>query len=404
MNFPSKQSVETQLEVYKKRLITFLQEIVRIKSLDNYEGEVVARVKQEMEALAYDEITIDPMGNIIGRMGNGSTVIAMDGHLDVVDVGDISQWSFPPFSGDYKDGKIWGRGSTDQKGGVSAMVYAARIMKDLDLLNDLTILVTGTVNEEDCDGLCWQYLINEDKIRPEFAVITEPTDGKVCRGQKGRMALKITTKGVSAHGSVPEQGENAIYKMAPIIRDIQVLNESLPSHPELGKGTITISQIFFSSASSCAVADGCTIILDRRLTYGETREQVIDQLKSLEGVIEMGAQVEIIMYDIPTYTGLQYPSESYFPSWITPEDHGCVQAAVKAHSFLFDTEPVVDKWIFSTNGVAISGLNSIPCVGYGPGITAAAHKVDEVLDVDELMKAALMYVMIPQFYLAEKQK
>jgi len=402
MKFPSKQNIEGQLEVYKPHLLEFLQELVQIRSLDNHEGDAVQRVKREMEKLEYDQVMIDPMGNIIGRMGSGETVIAFDGHLDVVDVGDESQWSFEPFSGEYKDGKIWGRGSTDQKGGVAAMIYAARIMKDLDLLDDLMIIVTGTVNEEDCDGLCWQYIINEDKIRPEFAVLTEPTDGRVCRGQKGRMALKITTRGVSSHGSVPEQGENAIYKMAPVIQDIEALNETLPVHPELGKGTITISQIFFSSVSSCAVADGCTIILDRRLTYGETRDKVMAELENLESVKAAEAEVEVIMYDVPTYTGLQYPSESYFPSWITPEDDGSVQAAVKAHTYLFGEEPVVDKWIFSTNGVSISGLHGIPCVGYGPGKTAAAHKADEILEVDELYRAAMMYAMIPQFYMAGK--
>jgi len=402
MNIPPKELVESQLDIYKQRMLTFLQELVQIKSLDNHEGDAVQRVKREMEMLEYDQIMIDPMGNIIGRMGNGETLIAFDGHLDVVDVGDESQWDFEPFSGKYEKGKIHGRGSTDQKGGVAAMVYAARIMKDLDLLDDLMIIVTGTVNEEDCDGLCWQYIIGEDKIRPEFAVLTEPTDGKVCRGQKGRMALQIRTRGVSAHGSVPEQGENAIYKMAPIIREIEELNNNLPAHPELGRGTVTISQIFFSSVSSCAVADGCTVILDRRLTYGETRDMVINELESLESVRKSGAKVEIILYEVPTYTGLKYPSESYFPSWITPEKDESVQSAVKAHRHLFGDAPVVDKWIFSTNGVAISGLHGIPCVGYGPGKTAAAHKANETLEVEELYKAAMMYVLIPQFYLAEK--
>jgi putative selenium metabolism hydrolase len=213
------------------------------------------------------------------------------------------------------------------------------------------------------------------------------------------MAIKITTKGISAHGSVPEQGENAIYKMAPIIQEIEALNGKLPTHPELGKGTITISQVFFSSASSCAVADGCSIILDRRLTFGETREKVLTELQELESVRKAKARVEIIMYDIPAYTGLVYPSESYFPAWITPEEHPCVQAAVTSFTDLFRQDPIVDKWVFSTNGVAVSGLHGIPCVGYGPGDAGEAHKANESMKIEDLTRSAMMYVMIPQSYL-----
>ncbi len=396
--------VKQQVELYRDEIVSFLCDLVKIQSLDGHEGEAAQRLKLEMEKVGFDEVKIDPMGNVIGRVGSGDTVIAMDGHIDVVDIGDESQWNVPPFSALIKDERIWGRGTADQKGGVAAMVYAVKAMKELDLLEDLTIYITGSINEEDCDGLCWQYIIKEDGIRPEFVVLTEPSDGNIYRGQKGRMALKITTKGISAHGSVPEQGVNAIYKMAPIIQEIEALNEKLPTHPELGKGTVTISQVFFSSASSCAVADGCSIILDRRLTFGETREKVLAELQEMESVGRAEAEVEIIMYNVPTYTGLVYPSESYFPSWITPEEHQCVKAAVSAFKALFQKDPLVDKWVFSTNGVAVSGLNGIPCVGYGPGDAREAHKANESVKIEDLVLSAMMYVMIPQTYLTEKNK
>lgn len=396
--------VKQQVELYRNDIVSFLCDLVKIQSLDGHEGEAAQRLKLEMEKVGFDEVKIDPMGNVIGRVGSGDTVIAMDGHIDVVDIGDESQWNVPPFSALIKDERIRGRGTADQKGGVAAMVYAAKAMKELDLLEDLTIYITGSINEEDCDGLCWQYIIKEDGIRPEFVVLTEPSDGNIYRGQKGRMALKITTKGISAHGSVPEQGVNAIYKMAPIIQEIEALNEKLPIHPELGKGTVTISQVFFSSASSCAVADGCSIILDRRLTFGETREKVLAELQEMKSVHRAEAEVEIIVYNVPTYTGLVYPSESYFPSWITPEEHQCVKAAVSAFKALFQKDPLVDKWVFSTNGVAVSGLKGIPCVGYGPGDAKEAHKANESVRIEDLIRSTMMYVMIPQTYLKEKKK
>ena len=158
-------------------------------------------------------------------------------------------------------------------GGIVSATYGAKIMKDLGLLSDkYTVLVTGTVQEEDCDGLCWQYIYNEDKVKPEFVVITEPTNGNIYRGQRGRMEIRVEVKGVSCHGSAPERGDNAIYKMADILQEVRVLNDNLHYDEFLGKGTITVSEIFFNSPSRCAVADMCAISLDRRLTDGETYE------------------------------------------------------------------------------------------------------------------------------------
>ena len=398
------QLITRKAETDTKNAVRFLSEMVQIQSFDNQEGEAAQRVAQEMKACGFDSVSFDPMGNVVGVMGKGETVIAFDGHIDVVGVGDLSQWDSPPFSGDVHDGRLWGRGSTDQKSGVAAMIYATKNLKELNLLDGLTLLVVASVNEEDCDGMCWQYLYKEQNLRPEFVVLTEPSDKNIYRGQKGRMALKITTKGISAHGSVPEQGDNAIYKMAPIISDIEKLNTRLPYHAELGWGTITISQIFFSNASSCAVADGCSIVLDRRLTYGETKEQVLDQLQGLESVQKSKASVEVILYDVPTYTGLKYPTECYFPSWITPEDSPCVDSAVQAYRSLFAKEPKVDKWVFSTNGVAISGLFGIPCIGYGPGDASEAHKANESVRIADITDAMAMYMMIPQLYLTSKRK
>lgn len=394
------ESVDEAVRGHEDQIRKLLVDLIECRSLDCQEESAVLRVKEEMERLQYDEVTIDPMGNIIGRMGNGPHVIAFDGHLDVVDVGDASQWTVPAFVATEKEGRIYGRGSADQKAGVAAMVHAAAVMKELELLEDVTILVTGSVNEEDCDGMCWQYLIDEVGLRPEFAVLTEPSDGNIYRGQKGRMCIEIRTRGISAHGSVPERGENAIYKMAPIISEIEELNDRLAYHKELGSGTITISQIFFSSASSCAVADGCRIVIDRRLTLGESKESVLGELDSLKSVRDAEAEVTLVTYEVPTYTGLVYPTESYFLSWITPEDSPVITSVASAFRDLFGKEPVIDKWVFSTNGVAISGLHGIPCVGFGPGEATQAHKADESVLLQEVYEASRLYSLIPVYYRA----
>lgn len=385
-------------------MVKFASDMVKIKSLDSHEEEVILRIKDEMKKVGFDEIKIDPMGNIIGKVGSGPRIIAFDAHIDTVDVGDISAWDLDPFSGLVKDGKIHGRGSSDQKGALASAVYAAAAMKELDLLNDLTIYVTGTVNEEECDGLCWQYIAREDNIKPELAIITEATNGRITRGQRGRMNIKITTKGLSAHGSAPENGINAVYKMSPIILDIERLNENLEPAECLGKGSITVSQIFCSSVSSCAVPDECVITIDRRLTLGENEETALNQLRSLESVKRAEAVVEMFVYNEPCYTGLVYPTNCYFPTWLIEENHPAIIAAKEAYLNLFSKDIPVGTWSFSTNGVSIMGMFNIPCIGYGPGREEYAHAPNEFVTISDLQNAAMMYAAIPTLYLSEANK
>ena len=391
--------IRRMAEHYRSDMSAFLRDLIALPSESCQEEKVILRIKDEMEKVGFDRIRIDPMGNIIGYLGTGSHLIAMDAHIDTVGVGNRDLWTFDPFQGMEDDQVIGGRGASDQTGGMASMVYAAKIIKDLDLFDDFTLLITGTVQEEDCDGLCWQYLIEEQKIRPEFVVITEPTACNIYRGHRGRMEIKITTTGLSAHGSAPERGDNAIYKMAEIINELSELNHRLTQHDFLGKGSLTVSQIYFSSPSRCAVADGCYISVDRRLTMGETAELAINEILALPSVMATKAKVEMYDYKRPSFTGLTYPGKAYFPTWLIEIDHPATRTLIKAYRGLFNCEPLVDKWTFSTNGVSIMGRYGIPCIGFGPGHEEQAHAPDEITWKDELVKCAAMYAAIPKTYL-----
>ncbi|HOO43755.1 MAG TPA: YgeY family selenium metabolism-linked hydrolase, partial [Bacillota bacterium] len=240
---------------YKKDMSRFLRDMIAIPSESADEKKVIERIKQEMEHVGFDEITIDPMGNIIGRIGHGKHLIAMDAHIDTVGIGEIKNWKYDPYLGYEDENIIVGRGASDQEGGMASMVYAAKIIKDLGLEDDYTLLITGTVQEEDCDGLCWQYIIEEDKIRPEFVVITEPTSCRIYRGHRGRMEIKVSTSGVSCHGSAPERGDNAIYKMAPILLELQELHKRLLDNDFLGKGSLTAHMDGKENKNSMTVRD-----------------------------------------------------------------------------------------------------------------------------------------------------
>lgn len=390
--------VMEKAESYRSEISAFLRDMIRIPSESCEEKEVVLRIKEEMEKVGFDKIEIDEMGNILGYIGNGSHVIAMDAHIDTVGVGDESLWDYDPFEGYEDDEIIVGRGASDQEGGMASMVYAGKIIKDLGLEDDYTLIITGTVQEEDCDGLCWHYIIEEDDIKPEFVVITEPSSCNIYRGHRGRMEMKVSTHGVSCHGSAPERGDNAIYKMAPIINELKALHPNLTPHDFLGKGSLTVSEIFYSSPSRCAVADGCSISIDRRLTAGESWQFAVQQVKNLPAVNDAEAEVEMYKYERPSYTGLKYPIDAYFPTWLIEEEHPVCQTTVEAYKELFKEEPLVDKWTFSTNGVSIMGRHGIPCIGFGPGHEDQAHAPNEKTWKSELVKAAAIYAVIPKLF------
>jgi putative selenium metabolism hydrolase len=397
-------SVLGRAAFYKPAISRFLRDMIAIPSESCQEKEVIQRIQKEMLSVGFDKVDIDPMGNIIGTIGSGKHLIAFDAHIDTVGVGNIENWEHDPYQGFEDDEIIIGRGASDQEGGMASMVYAGKIIKDLGLEEDYTLLMTGTVQEEDCDGLCWQYLIEERHIRPEFVVSTEPTSCRIHRGQRGRMEIKVAVAGLSAHGSAPERGDNAIFKMAPILAELQELHGKLKHDPFLGKGSLTVSEIFFTSPSRCAVADSCTISIDRRLTVGETWESALEEIRALPSVKRYAAEVSMYDYNRPAYTGLVYPIQCYFPAWTLAEEHAACQALVKAYTALFAEKPVIDKWTFSTNGVSIMGRYGIPCIGFGPGHEDQAHAPNERTWKSELVKAAAMYAVIPSVYVEDVTK
>ena len=388
---------------YEKDMTAFLRAIVKNPGESCDEKAHVETIAAEMKKVGFDEVVIDPQGNVMGFMGTGDKIIAFDAHIDTVGIGNIDNWKFDPYDGYETETEIGGRGVSDQCGGIVSGVYGAKIMKDLGLIPEgYKVMVVGTVQEEDCDGLCWQYIINEDGLKPEFVVSTEPTDGGIYRGQRGRMEIRVDVSGVSCHGSAPERGDNAIYRMAHIMTELEQLNARLADDPFLGKGTLTVSQIFYTSPSRCAVADSCAISVDRRLTFGEDKDLAISQIENLPSVKAAGdkAKVSMYTYEVPSWTGLVYPTDCYFPTWVLPEDHVVTKSTEETYRSLFGREPRTDKWTFSTNGVSIMGRYGIPVVGFGPGKEKEAHAPDEKTWKQDLIECAALYAALPATYVA----
>jgi len=387
-----------QARTHERAVAGFLRDLIAIKSLSSQEEQVIRRIEREMRDSGYDEVRIDGMGNILGRIGSGPRVIALDAHIDTVDVGNPANWTVDPFKGDERDGIIYGRGACDMKGAAASIVYGGRIVKELGLARDVTLWVVGSVQEEDCDGLCWQYIINENKLRPEAVVIAEPTNLAIYRGHRGRMEIEVRTSGISCHGSAPERGDNAVYKMAPIIKDIEALNGRLGGEPFLGKGTVTIAEIRSTSPSLCAVADSATIHLDRRLAATDTLESAVAEIEALPSVKAAQAKVVVLDYAVPSWRGLTYPTKKYYPTWLLPEQHPVLKTGIGAYESLFGEAPTVGRWVFSTNGVAVMGMHGIPCIGFGPGNEVFAHMATEHIPVEHLVKASAWYAAFADAY------
>ena len=378
-----------------------LSELVRIKSYSGQEEAVIKAIEKMCNEYGFDEVKIDDLGSLIVRIGNGKRILAIDAHIDTVETGDLSQWTRDPFSGDIDGPHVYGRGTSDQKGGAASMIAAGRILKQIAYDGDFSVYLTFTVLEEDCDGMCWKYLIEEEGLKPDFVVSTEPTSVQLYRGHRGRMEMQITLRGVSSHGSAPERGDSAAYKAARAALALERLNERLQPDKSgfLGKGTVVVSRIDVKGPSQCAVPDFATLYVDRRLTEGETADMAVAQVKKAVGDA-IGVDPETVDVIIPHFAkrgwrDTDYGQELYFPTWTLPEDAELVQGGKEAYRALYGKDPVVDKWTFSTNLVAVSGRHGIPAIGFGPGDEREAHAPNEKTRIDDLTVSAAFYALLP---------
>lgn len=376
----------------RDNVVTFLRDIIRIPSTSTKEKEVVLRIKEEMEKVGFDEVIIDKIGSVAGRIGHGPVKILYDSHIDTVGVGDRASWDYDPFEGKFEKGIVYGRGASDNKAAIATMVYAGKLIKEKGLEDKITLWVLGSVQEEDCDGLSIKYFV-ENVFKPDFVVLGECTNLDIYRGHRGRMELSISTSGKSCHASAPDRGENAIYKMANFIKGIEELNERLKHDDFLGKGTIAVTMVECKTGSLNTVPDSCTIYLDRRLTVGETKETTVSELKEIVGD---NATIDVLQYNTPSHTGLVIDIEKYYPTWVLEENHVLVQAGAEAARQIRGSEPLIDKWVFSTNGITTMGRMGIPTIGFGPSEERFAHSTDDQVTVEHLVKAMEFYTLFPE--------
>lgn len=388
-------AVHAEVEKHREEIITFLREICAIPSMDSQIRAVGERIEQEMKKLGFSKTWFDSMGNIVGEIGDGPRTIVMDSHIDTVGVGDPAEWEWDPFQGKIEDGVLYARGACDEKGSTPGMVYGLAIAKRMGLLDGWKAYYFGNM-EEWCDGIAPHAFVEHEGIKPDFVVIGEPTKMMVYRGHKGRVEIEVISKGKSAHAASNHLGDNAIYKVLPLIQGVADLEPELGDHPFLGHGKITVSDMKIQTPSINAVPNEARVYIDRRVTFGETAEGAVEQVRKL--VPEQHKKditVEMMRYEDPSYTGFVFPVDKYFPAWALEADHPYVQAGQEARTLIGLPEAESSKWSFSTNGIYWMGKANIPSIGFGPGDEVTAHTVRDSVSLDEVVKATEFYAILP---------
>lgn len=375
----------------EKEIIEFAQSLVQIKSYSGQEESAIKLVEQKMKTLGYEEVIIDAMGNVIGRIGNGEKILLFDSHVDTVAVNDEQDWAIPPFSGRIENGRLHGRGSVDMKSSVAASIYAGILAKKLGFTKGKTVYVSCTVFEEDCDGENLKHLFKELDLRPDYVVICEPSNNNITLGHKGKAQIAIKTQGISAHGAAPEKGLNAIYEMAEIIQRVEAVNKQLSSKKGK-KGTLVLSKITSVSASLNAVPSECEIYLDRRTIPGETEAAIKEEMNQL--IANKNATWEIGTLYRKSWTGLEIKYDPFHPAWKIDLNHELTNACIKAYEENFGKEPIeFDFWDFSTNAVTPVSMG-IPTIGFGPGDYLLAHMRNESCPIHQILDACSFYARL----------
>jgi putative selenium metabolism hydrolase len=379
----------------REAMIAFLQDLVRIPSYSTQEGEVAARLIAEMKAVGFRDVRGDRIGNVVGRIGAGSgPILLYNGHMDVVGPGDLSTWQQDPFGARIENGVLYGRGTADMKGALAAMVYGAKMLLDQGIPLRGELCVAGVVQEEPCEGLSMRVLIEEEGLIPDYVILGEATGLQISRGQRGRMEIKVVSRGRSCHASAPGRGDNAIYTASRLIFGVEMLSQQLAEDRFLGPGTLAVTQIENTAGSRNVVPDTCTFYIDRRLTLGETEAKALAEVQAVLLREEAQAELSVSEYVSTSYTGYEARAKCYYPAWALDREHPLIRRLDRAIRDELGYRPEIGKWDFSTDGVYTMGVAGIPTAGFGPGLEKYAHTADERIRLVDVERAACGYARI----------
>jgi putative selenium metabolism hydrolase len=378
----------------REEILCLCQDLIRIPSYSGQEKSVAEVITAFMGRRCFDEIWTDSYGNVVGGVRGkrpGRTVL-LDGHIDTVPA-RAADWTKDPFGAVRDGGRIYGRGTSDMKGAVAAMLAACAYFAE-DNGRDFAgaAFVSCVVHEECFEGIAARAV--SERLRPDLVVIGESSELNVKKGQRGRAEIVLETLGKPAHSANPEAGINAVYCMARLIQAVRTLPS--PIHPVLGRGILELTDIKSTPYPGASVVPGhCRATYDRRLLVGETRHAVLEPILGL---------IDRLQYEDPTfkarasfargeercYTGTPISGERFFPGWLFDDDHAWVETALRGLRQA-GLDPQLTQYSFCTNGSHYAGEAGIPTIGFGPSHENLAHTIDEFIEEDQLIGAAQGY-------------
>ncbi len=371
--------------------------LVRTPSLSGQEGAVAQILADAMKAAGFHDVWTDRMGNVVGRYGAGrGPQLLFDGHMDTIDVGDQVAWQRDPFSGTIEDGILFGRGAVDMKSALAAMIFGVKLLADQGVQLGGDLYVAFVVQEEPCEGMAVQYLCEEEGLEPAFVVLGEPTNLNIAVGQRGRIELEVVTHGRAGHAAAPQHAINAINAAARLAFGIELLQPHLLSDPVLGQGTVAVTHIASVAGSRNAIPDRCDLVIDRRLTLGETEARALSELQQIIRREGIQAEIKTVECDAVTYTGHVRHVRKYYPPWLMPENSPLVRTALRAVEAALGAPPRLITWPFSTDGAYTMGVAGIPTIGFGPGEERLAHTTSEQIALADVARAAVAYAQLAQ--------
>ncbi len=369
-------------------VVSLTADLVRIPSVLGGEKPVAKRVVAEMRQLGYDEVEIDASGNAIGVVqgADAGPTILFDAHMDTVDVHPRAAWSLDPFGGDTVDGRIYGRGSSDMKGALAAMIHGIGGLDRSKLAG--RAVVSASVGEELLEGAALRVVMQRHGA--DFVVIGEASELDIVRAGRGRAEWVVVTTGVPSHASTPDQGVNAVHSMRVVIEQI----ESLPmrSDPFVGDGVMCLTDIIsIPHPAHSVVPSGCRATYERRLLPGETEQALREELGAVCADAGVGdVEIRLATADYTTYMGVRWEVPKWFAAWELPETHQLVTRSMAALTQV-DQTPGLRSYQFCTNAAYSAGRARVPTIGYGPSREAQAHVIDEYLEVAQLLAAMRGY-------------
>ena len=374
-----------------ERLIRFAQRLASTPSVSGHERDAVEATAAELTSLGFDEVRIDEVGNCVGIIGEGDGPrLLIDGHIDTIPLHSESKWTVDPFGGIIRDQRLFGLGICDQKASIAAAAYGlAAAMAGRDGCLGRVALV-ASVNEEDLEGAALASVV--DSFQPTWAVTTEPSDTRLCIGQRGRAKIAATVTGRACHAGHAAEGVNSAEALAALVIAVREMEQ--PRHSRLGQRDITCIDIASSPYPSVSTVPGQALArFDCRFLPGETPDSLVRTIRAAaqqawaHWAEPPEIEIAIVQAEFVSWQGVSFSRPEFELAWWTGEDHPLVLGADAALTAA-GLDPTPTHYSFCTNGSYLAGERGVPTIGFGVGEEHMAHQVDEYVTIDSLTKGA----------------